>query len=57
MQGGYVSPNAGHAIVDGGASVCMMCCCCLQGGKEVVEQVVGYKKKPLEQAVQHLAAA
>uniref|UniRef100_A0A383VZ00 thioredoxin-dependent peroxiredoxin n=1 Tax=Tetradesmus obliquus TaxID=3088 RepID=A0A383VZ00_TETOB len=28
-----------------------------KGGKEVVEQVVGYKKKPLEQAVQHLAAA
>jgi hypothetical protein len=30
---------------------------CLQGGKEVVEQVVGYKKKPLEAAVQQLAAA
>jgi hypothetical protein len=29
----------------------------VQGGQEVVEQVVGYKKKPLEQAVQQLAAA
>lgn len=28
-----------------------------QGGKEVVTQVVGYKKKPLEQAVEQLAAA
>eukprot|EP00882_Tetradesmus_deserticola_P000619 GHRQ01000676.1.p1 GENE.GHRQ01000676.1~~GHRQ01000676.1.p1 ORF type:complete len:437 (+),score=128.24 GHRQ01000676.1:130-1311(+) len=28
-----------------------------KGGQEVVEQVVGYKKKPLEAAVQQLAAA
>lgn len=29
----------------------------LQGGQEAVTQVVGYKKKPLEQAVEQLAAA
>jgi len=27
----------------------------LQDGREVVQQVVGYKKKPLEQAVEQLA--
>lgn len=28
-----------------------------KGGKEVVPEVIGYKKKPLEQAVSHLASA
>lgn len=28
----------------------------LQDGREVVQQVVGYKKKPLEAAVEQLAA-
>jgi hypothetical protein len=31
-------------------------CTDLQDGQEVVQQVVGYKKKPLEAAVQQLAA-
>jgi hypothetical protein len=30
-------------------------CVCAQNGQEVVQQVVGYKKKPLEAAVQQLA--
>lgn len=29
---------------------------CVQDGNEVVQQVVGYKKKPLEAAVEQLAA-
>lgn len=31
------------------------CTACVQDGHEVVQQVVGYKKKPLEAAVEQLA--
>ena len=33
----------------------ILCDLSLQGGKEVIEQVVGYKKKPLEEAAAKLA--
>lgn len=35
--------------------VLLVCTACVQDGHEVVQQVVGYKKKPLEAAVEQLA--